>query len=82
MVKDRKIKSKKVVLASDHAGFKLKEEVKKFLIKYFLISSLSLKPAWSDARSTFLDFIFLCFTTANVKIKLHIYSIKNYTTIF
>ena len=33
MVKDRKIKSKKVVLASDHAGFKLKEEIKKFLIK-------------------------------------------------
>ena len=33
MVRDRKIKSKKVVLASDHAGFKLKEEVKKFLIK-------------------------------------------------
>ena len=33
MVRDRKIKSKKVILASDHAGFKLKEEVKKFLIK-------------------------------------------------
>ena len=33
MVRDRKIKSKKVVLASDHAGFKLKEEIKKFLIK-------------------------------------------------
>ena len=32
MVKNRKIKSKKVVLASDHAGFKLKEEIKKFLI--------------------------------------------------
>jgi len=29
----RKIKSKKVILASDHAGFKLKEEIKKFLIK-------------------------------------------------
>jgi len=29
----RKIKSKKVVLASDHAGFKLKEEIKNFLIK-------------------------------------------------
>ena len=33
MVRDRKIKSKKVVLASDHAGFKLKEEIKRFLIK-------------------------------------------------
>ena len=33
MVTDRKIKSKKVVLASDHAGYKLKEEIKKFLIK-------------------------------------------------
>ena len=33
MLRDRKIKSKKVVLASDHAGFKLKEEIKKFLIK-------------------------------------------------
>ena len=32
-MKDRKIKSKKVVLASDHAGFKLKEEIKKFLIR-------------------------------------------------
>jgi len=32
-VKDRKIKSKKVLLASDHAGFKLKEEIKIFLIK-------------------------------------------------
>ena len=30
---DRKIKSKKVVIASDHAGFKLKQEIKKFLIK-------------------------------------------------
>ena len=30
---DRKKKTKKVVLASDHAGFKLKEEIKKFLIK-------------------------------------------------
>ena len=33
MRRDRKIKSKKVGLASDHAGFKLKEEIKKFLIK-------------------------------------------------
>ena len=33
MPRDRKIKSKKVVLASDHAGFKLKEEIKNFLIK-------------------------------------------------
>jgi len=33
VVKNRKKKSKKVVLASDHAGFKLKEEIKKFLIK-------------------------------------------------
>ena len=33
MVKNRKIKSKKIILASDHAGFKLKEEIKKFLIK-------------------------------------------------
>ena len=33
MVRDRKIKSKKVVLASDHAGYKLKEQIKKFLIK-------------------------------------------------
>ena len=32
-MKDRKIKSRKVVLASDHAGFILKEEIKKFLIK-------------------------------------------------
>ena len=33
MARDRKIKLKRVVLASDHAGFKLKEEIKKFLIK-------------------------------------------------
>ena len=33
MLRDRKIKSEKVILASDHAGFKLKEEIKKFLIK-------------------------------------------------
>ena len=32
-MRDRKIKSKKVILASDHAGFRLKEEIKKFLIK-------------------------------------------------
>jgi ribose 5-phosphate isomerase B len=32
-VRDRKIRSKRVVLASDHAGFNLKEEIKKFLIK-------------------------------------------------
>ena len=32
-MKDKKTKSKKVVLASDHAGFRLKEEIKKFLIK-------------------------------------------------
>ena len=33
MQRDRKIKSKKVLLASDHAGFWLKEEIKRFLIK-------------------------------------------------
>ena len=33
VVRDRKIKSRKVILASDHAGFKLKEEIKNFLIK-------------------------------------------------
>ena len=33
MARDRKKNAKKVVLASDHAGFKLKEEIKKFLIK-------------------------------------------------
>ena len=33
VARDRKIKSKKVILASDHAGFKLKEEINKFLIK-------------------------------------------------
>ena len=31
--RDRKIKLKRVILASDHAGFVLKEEIKKFLIK-------------------------------------------------
>jgi len=30
---DRKIKLERVVLASDHAGFKLKEAIKKFLVK-------------------------------------------------
>ena len=33
MERYRKAKSKKVIIASDHAGFKLKEEIKKFLIK-------------------------------------------------
>ena len=33
MVIDRKKETKKIVLASDHAGFKLKEEIKNFLIK-------------------------------------------------
>ena len=33
MVRDIKIRSKRVIIASDHAGFKLKEEIKKFLIK-------------------------------------------------
>ena len=33
MVSERKIKVEKVILASDHAGYKLKEEIKKFLIK-------------------------------------------------
>ena len=33
MVRDRNIKSTRVIIASDHAGFKLKEEIKKFLIK-------------------------------------------------
>ena len=33
MSKDRKIKVKNIILASDHAGFKLKEEIKNFLIK-------------------------------------------------
>ena len=33
MVKNRNKKLKRVILASDHAGFKLKEEIKKFLTK-------------------------------------------------
>ena len=33
MVKNRKIRSKRVLLASDHAGLNLKEEIKKFLVK-------------------------------------------------
>ena len=33
MERDRKIKLERVILASDHAGFLLKEEIKKFLIK-------------------------------------------------
>ena len=33
MAKDRKITIKKVLIASDHAGFKLKEEIKKYLIR-------------------------------------------------
>ena len=32
MSKNKKIKIKKIILASDHAGFKLKENIKKFLI--------------------------------------------------
>ena len=32
MARDRKIKTKKVLLASDHAGFNLKERIKNFLI--------------------------------------------------
>ena len=31
--KDKKIKVRKIILASDHAGFKLKEDIKNFLIK-------------------------------------------------
>ena len=33
MERYRKVKPEKVILASDHAGFKLKEEIKNFLIK-------------------------------------------------
>ena len=32
MVREEKMKIKKVIVASDHAGFKLKEEIKNFLI--------------------------------------------------
>ena len=33
MARDRKKKNKRVLLASDHAGFKLKDKIKRFLIK-------------------------------------------------
>ena len=33
VIREGKMKIKKVILASDHAGFKLKEEIKNFLIK-------------------------------------------------
>ena len=33
MPKNKKIKIEKIILASDHAGFKLKEKIKDFLIK-------------------------------------------------
>ena len=33
MAKNKTIKIKKIILASDHAGFKLKEDIKNFLIK-------------------------------------------------
>ena len=33
MVRDKKKKIKRVVIASDHAGFKLKDKIKRFLIK-------------------------------------------------
>ena len=33
MLRNKKIKSKRIILASDHAGFKLKEKIKKYLIK-------------------------------------------------
>ena len=33
MLRDRKKKTKRILLASDHAGFKLKDKIKRFLIK-------------------------------------------------
>ena len=33
MVRDRKKKIKRILLASDHAGFKLKDKIKRYLIK-------------------------------------------------
>ena len=33
MERYRKVNSEKVIIASDHAGYKLKEEIKKFLLK-------------------------------------------------
>ena len=33
MVRDKKKKIKRILLASDHAGFKLKDKIKRFLIK-------------------------------------------------
>ena len=33
VIREGKMKIEKVILASDHAGFKLKEDIKKFLIK-------------------------------------------------
>ena len=33
MAKGRNIKIKKIILASDHAGFELKENIKQFLLK-------------------------------------------------
>ena len=33
MASNKKKKSKKILLASDHAGFELKEAIKRFLIK-------------------------------------------------
>ena len=62
MERYRKVKSEKVIIASDHAGFRLKEEIRKLLIK---------------KRKKVLDL-----GTSFVKIIPHVYSIKNYTTIF